>query len=271
MAKTATMAKTTTTAKTAVILGLDNQDGAYLARLLLARSYRVRGAATQGGTALTRLGIADDVTVTDQLDAALFADATEVYDLRGPGTTRTDDTVRLLDLLPEQTRLFSAGPGAEADVATILVEAARDRGRFAVTGWLFERESRLGTGGSPLARIIAAAFAGDDIADADLATATDCGWAPEYVDAMWRMLQRPTAADYVLGTGRPLHGVDAARHAFDYFKRSYSRFVASAHATIAVADTAPARTELGWSATTWGRDLVRTLCEGLAEQGGRWD
>jgi GDPmannose 4,6-dehydratase len=35
----------------------------------------------------------------------------------------------------------------------------------------------------------------------NLGVRRDWGWAPEYVDAMWRMLQQPQAADFVIATG----------------------------------------------------------------------
>ena len=53
--------------KTALILGVSGQDGAYLARLLLDKGYAVfggsRDAQTQPFANLTRLGIRDQVTV----------------------------------------------------------------------------------------------------------------------------------------------------------------------------------------------------------------
>ena len=36
----------------------------------------------------------------------------------------------------------------------------------------------------------------------NLAIARDWGWAPEYVDAMWRMLQQPQPDDFVVATGQ---------------------------------------------------------------------
>lgn len=254
-------------ARAALILGVDNHDGAYLARLLLARGYRVVGTGAAAGK-LDKLGIAADVTLAPAVDAALLTAARvdEVYDLRGPGPARLADTAQLIGLLRGE-RLFSAGPGALPDPATELVERARAAGRFAVTGRMFDRESRLGDGRSFVARIVGAAFAGTEPAVADLAQGGDFGWTPEYVDAMWRMLQRSNPADFVLATGRALGGNEVARHAFAYFGKDASRFGGDPGETL-VGDPGPARADLGWSATTWGRDLVRTLCEGVAEQGG---
>lgn len=254
-------------ARAALILDTDNHDGAYLARLLLARGYRVVGVGA--GARLGRLGIAAEVTLAPAFDPALLAAARvdEVYDLRGPGPSRAEDTAELLGALRGE-RLFSGG-GAAADPASERVAVARAAGHFAVTGHLFDRESRLGDGASFVARLISAAFAGAEPDPSDLDRGGDVGWAPEYVDAMWRMLQRSNPADFVVATGRTLGGNEVARHAFAYFGHDASRFGEGAGGA-AVGDPGPARTDLGWSATTWGRDLVRTLCEGLAEQRGAW-
>lgn len=254
--------------KSALILGVDTAAGAYLARLLDARGYQVAGTGDPG--LLVRLGIGDDVQRYDAADAAIAeARPDEIYDLCHDEAV----TAALLD---------SAGPArvfvaASSGAARNAVARARDAGRFAVTGTVFPHESRLGPGMSPVARITAAAAARADPDAADLASVTDCGWTPEAVDAMARMLQQPAPVDFAIATGRALTGVDAARHAFEYFGRDASRFIdepdgvastdvnaANNSATGAVGDPAPAAAALGWRAVTWGRDLVRVLCEGIA-------
>lgn len=248
-------------AKTALILGVDTADGAYLARLLGARGYRLWG--TGGPGLIEELGIAADVVRHNSIGAAVSdARADEVYDLRPLGRYRAAATVELLRILGRE-RLFSAGSSAP-DAASAAIAAARANGRFAVTGHLFDRESRLGPGTSPVARIVVAARAGAEPSANDLDTVSDCGWTPEYVDAMWRMLQRAKPADFTISTGRALGGHEVARHAFAYFGRDATRFGGDAMATEAFGDPGPARADLGWRAATWGRDLVRTLCEGLA-------
>ncbi|MGI4877452.1 MAG: GDP-mannose 4,6-dehydratase, partial [Janthinobacterium lividum] len=202
-------------ARTALILGTDNQDGAYLARLLLARGYQVHGVA-DNAAALSRLGVDGEVEQHSRADANVVdaVGADEVYDLRGPGWSRLADTRQLLGTLRGRpVRLFSAGPGADDD-AVRLIDDARNDGLFAVTGRLFPHESRLGGGNSSVTRIIDAAFRGYMPAAEDLATDVDCGWAPEYVDAMWRMLQQPRPLDFTLATGRLLGGAETAGHAF---------------------------------------------------------
>lgn len=231
--------------KTAAILGLDTAAGAYLARLLGARGYAVCGT---GDTALlARLGVADDVTQVDDV-AAVAAD--ELYDLRGDPAATAD-----LLALGVPTRVFVA---LDADGPT----PSAAPGRFVATGRVYPHESRFGPGTSAIARIVAAAATGVDPDPADLATSTDCGWTAEYVDAMWRMLQRPVPESLAIATGRVLGGNDVARVAAAYFKRAAPAGV-PVPAGIA-GDPAPAAAALGWRAVTWGDDLVTVLCEGAA-------
>ncbi len=234
-------------ALSAAILGLDTAAGAYLARLLGARGYAVRG--TGGDALLARLGIAGDVTRGDDVAAAV-AGAGEVFDLRGEAAATAD-----LLALGGDARVF-------VGVAAGSLPVAAPAGRYVATGIVHPHESRLGPGTSPVARIVAAFAAGTDFDPVDLATSTDCGWTAEYVDAMWRMLQRPTPETLAIATGRLLDGNDVARVAAAYFKRAAPAAVAGAPGV--AGDAVPASAQLGWRAVTWGDDLVTVLCEGAA-------
>ena len=233
----------------ATILGLDTAAGAYLARLLGARGYAVRGTGDRGLVA--RLGIADDIGVDDP-----SVPADEIYDLRG-------DAAAALALVqrPHSARLFVAADPGDAALIDALA-AFRDYGRFVATGRVHANELRFGPGTTPVARIVAAVAAGGDADPADLASATDCGWTPEYVDAMWRMLQRPAPEDLAIATGVPITGSDAARVAAAYFKRPPPAAVAAPPA-LAI-DPRPVQASTGWRAVTTGDDLVTVLCEGAA-------
>lgn len=77
---------------------------------------------------------------------------------------------------------------------------------FACTGILFNHESSLRPPRFVTRKIIAAACriaAGskERLNLGNIAIARDWGWAPEYVDAMWRMLQQNQPDDYVIATG----------------------------------------------------------------------
>jgi GDPmannose 4,6-dehydratase len=79
-------------------------------------------------------------------------------------------------------------------------------GLFACSGILFNHESPLRPSRFVTRKIVAAAvrIAGGDAGQltlGDLSIRRDWGWAPEYVEAMWRMLQQPMPEDFVIATG----------------------------------------------------------------------
>ena len=87
-----------------------------------------------------------------------------------------------------------------------LVNAARDRGVFAVCGILYNHESPLRGEGFVTRRItvaVARIAAGlqDVVELGDIDTARDWGWAPDYVRAMQLMVRADVPHDYVLATG----------------------------------------------------------------------
>jgi GDPmannose 4,6-dehydratase len=96
----------------------------------------------------------------------------------------------------------------------------------------------------------------------------DWGFAPEYVDAMWRMLQRDEPTDYVIGTGRHHTVRDCIEAAFRYvglepddFVRVDPRFLRPAEVDTLLADPGKAKRDLGWEARTPFEDLVRIMVE----------
>jgi len=95
-------------------------------------------------------------------------------------------------------------------------------GLFACTGILFNHESPLRPERFVTKKIIAAAcrIAGGSEERLRLGNTTvhrDWGWAPEYVDAMWRMLQQERAEDFVIATGESHSLAEFAENAFRYF------------------------------------------------------
>jgi len=79
-------------------------------------------------------------------------------------------------------------------------------GLYACTGILFNHESPLRPTRFVTSKVVAAACriaAGSDerLRLGNLDIERDWGWAPEYVDAMWRMLQQPEPDDVVIATG----------------------------------------------------------------------
>lgn len=103
---------------------------------------------------------------------------------------------------------------------------------------------------------------GSEVDAADLATSTDCGWTAEYVDPLWRLLQRPAAGEAAVATGTLLSGSEAARAAATFFGREPPAAVVAAAGE--AGDTARASAALDWRAITHGADLVAVLCEGAS-------
>ena len=101
----------------------------------------------------------------------------------------------------------------------------------------------------------------------------DWGFAGDYVDAMWRMLQQPRPADYVVGTGethtvRELCEV-AFRHVgldWKQYVKVDPRFVRPAEVDTLQADPARAQRELGWTPRVDFRALVEMMVDADVER-----
>lgn len=96
----------------------------------------------------------------------------------------------------------------------------------------------------------------------------DWGFAGDYVDAMWRMLQRPEPVDYVIGSGethtvRELVEIAFAHVGLDWrqYVKTDERFMRPAEVDVLLADPGKAKRELGWSPTVSFRDLVTMMVE----------
>lgn len=107
-----------------------------------------------------------------------------------------------------------------------------------------------------------------DITLGNLDARRDWGYAAEYVDAMWRMLQQPTADDYVLATNESHSIRDFLEAAFSHVGLDWQRhvkfdpkFVRPAEMELLVGDYAKARTKLGWAPRTKMRALAALMVD----------
>lgn len=103
----------------------------------------------------------------------------------------------------------------------------------------------------------------------------DWGFAGDYVDAMWRMLQAPEPKDYVVGTGethsvRELVEIAFAHAGLDWrqYVRTDERFMRPAEVDVLLADPTRARIELGWTPTVDFAALVRMMVDADLERLG---
>jgi GDPmannose 4,6-dehydratase len=96
----------------------------------------------------------------------------------------------------------------------------------------------------------------------------DWGYAGDYVDAMWRMLQRPEPGDYVIGTGRAHSVRELVELAFGHAGLDWRKhvvidpaFVRPAEVDVLLADPSRAKGELGWTPTVDFAGLVRMMVD----------
>ena len=94
----------------------------------------------------------------------------------------------------------------------------------------------------------------------------DWGWAPEYVDAMWRMMHQETADDYIIATGEANSLQDFVAEAFAVVGLDWCDYVNSDPALFRPTDLARSQgcadkafRQLGWQATFQMRDVVRKM------------
>jgi GDPmannose 4,6-dehydratase len=173
----------------------------------------------------------------------------------------------------ESTRISPRSPyGAAKAYGQFVTASYRARyGLFACSGILFNHESPR-RGPEFVSRKVSRAVAeiklgqASELALGNLDARRDWGYAPEFVDAMWRMLQRDEPEDFVIGTGRDHSvrelvevafrgaGLEPAEHL-----RTDPDSMRWGDQDFALADPRKAREELGWSATTPFEEVVRIM------------
>jgi GDPmannose 4,6-dehydratase len=180
----------------------------------------------------------------------------------------------------ETTPFYPRSPYGVAKVYGhwITVNYRESYGLYAVSGILFNHESprrglefvtRKVTHG--VARIVKGRAR--DLHLGNLDARRDWGFAGDYVDAMWRMLQPPRPADYVIGTGE-MHSVrELCELAFSHVGLDWQkyvtvdpRFVRPAEVDTLQADPSQARRELEWAPRTSFAELVRMMVDADLER-----
>ena len=180
----------------------------------------------------------------------------------------------------ETTPFYPRSPYGVAKVYGhwITVNYRESYGMYAVSGILFNHESprrglefvtRKVTDG--VARIVKGLAS--ELRLGNLDARRDWGFAGDYVDAMWRMLQQPKPADYVIGTGvtrtvREWCDLAFAHVGLDWqrYVKVDARFVRPAEVDTLQADPRRARRALGWEPRTSFEELVRMMVDADVER-----
>ena len=144
---------------------------------------------------------------------------------------------------------------------------------FACNGILFNHESpRRGQTfvTRKITRAIAEILAGRQqyLYLGNLEAKRDWGYAPEYVEAMWLMLQQDKPDDYVLGTGECYSVQEFLEESFSYVRLDWKEYVRidpryfrPTEAELLLADSTKARENLGWEPKITFKELVRIMVD----------
>lgn len=155
----------------------------------------------------------------------------------------------------------------------ITVNYRESYGLYAVSGILFNHESPR-RGMEFVTRKVSDAAAriklglATELRMGNLEARRDWGYAGDYVDAMWRMLQADKPQDYVIGTGETHSVGDLVRIAFEHVGLDWERYVVvdpqfyrPAEVDLLLADPGKARKELGWSPSVSFEELVKMMVD----------
>ena len=152
---------------------------------------------------------------------------------------------------------------------------------FACNGILFNHESpRRGETfvTRKITRAVAMIYAGlqKHLYLGNLDSLRDWGYAPEYVEAMWRILQQDEPDDYVLGTGEAHTIREFLQEAFGYVGMDWQKYVKidprlfrPNEVDYLLSDPAKANQVLDWKPTVTFRDLVRIMVDADLEALGQ--
>ena len=310
----------------ALICGVSGQDGAYLAKLLLAKGYEVWGSSRDIQIAqlhnLDNFGIREQLHLISMapndfrnvLSALQVSKPDEVYFLAGqssvglsfeqPVETLESITLGTLNMLEairfrgDPVRLYHASSSecfgdvgkcaadektafhpsspyavAKASAHWLVANYRQAYGLYACNGILFNHESPLRPARFVTRKIVATAAriakgSNEKLTLGRLDIVRDWGWAPEYVEAMWLMLQQQQPDDFVIATGRASSLQDFVEQTFMYFNLSWREHTISSRGFFRPSDMnwsqgnpEKARRVLGWESRNDMPDVVKMLCE----------
>lgn len=144
---------------------------------------------------------------------------------------------------------------------------------YAANGILFNHESEFRPARFVTQKVVQAAYrisrgSTEKLTLGDLTVSRDWGWAPEYVQAMWQILQADSPEDFVIATGEANSLQDFVEQAFACFELDWKEHVRHSEQLkrpneIPWSQGNPERALkiLGWQASKRMRDVVKILCD----------
>jgi GDPmannose 4,6-dehydratase len=318
--------------KKALITGITGQDGAYLAKFLLKKGYKVYGIyrrlSTPNFWRLQYLDIFDKVNLfpADLIDAASIGEAInvaqpqEIYhlaaqsfvgtsfeqpigsgEITGLGVTRILEEIRQINTKikfyqastselygnghtqpqNENSKFQPSSPYATSKLYGYWITKIyrEGYGMFAVNGILFNHESPI-RGLEFVTRKISNAVAKialgleKELKIGNIKAKRDWGYAPDYVESMWLMMQQDKPDDFVIATGQPHSVEDFLYEAFKIVDLKWQkyvkidrRFMRPLDVESLCGDYSKARRILHWQPKVKFKELVRIMVE---EDLNRW-
>ncbi len=310
--------------KRALVLGVNGQDGSYLAELLLGKDYEVHGLIRRSATGNTRNidhilakihlhygDLTDPVSLYQVMDevrpAEVYNEADQDhaglsfkipsynFDVTGSAVGRILEIVRTIDpsirfFQPVTSNMFGhaaecpqnektpfnpVNPYACAKVfAYHLCHMYRQvYGMHVSVGIFYNHESPRRTESyvtRKITRTVARIKAGmqQKLQLGDMTALIDWGYAPEYMEAAWKIVQLEKPDTFVIGTGEVLSVKDFVQAAFSHAGLDYeqhletsSRLMRPGQNTALQADTAKAREAFGFRPQVTGKDIVKIMVD----------
>jgi len=182
----------------------------------------------------------------------------------------------------ENTPFYPRSPYAAAKLYAhwMTVNYREAYGIFTCSGILFNHESPL-RGEEFVTRKITIAAARirsgqqSELRLGNLEARRDWGYAPEYVEAMWLMLQQSKPGDYVIATGESHSVLEFAEETFANVGLDWKEYVVMdpafcrpSEVNLLIGDPRKAQDELGWKPRTTFKELIRIMVEADLERVG---
>ena len=312
--------------KKALIFGISGQDGAYLAKLLLEKGYKIFGTSRDAElsqfSSLKYLGIFDKVTLysvslidfRSVMQTILEIMPNEIYNLAGqtsvglsfiqPVETLESISVGTLNILEvirfhklqskfynasssecfgetpengatEKTSFNPRSPYAVAKSAAFwqVANYREAYNIFACSGILFNHESPLRPSRFVTKKIIEAACKikkgkSKELKLGNIDIIRDWGYAPEYVEAMFSMLQQSLPGDFVIATGKAISLKEFAKIVFEKLDLDFTKYVSSndklkrpTDIMFSKGNPLKAKEALNWQAKTTVSDLIEEIIQ----------